>query len=339
MAYTVIDQTPERPKVSVIMLAYNNEAFIRTGISSILRQEAPFDIQLVLSDDCSTDSTADICRDYAERFPGKVTLVAHDSNVGIPRNFLDAHKACKGEYIAMCDGDDYWCNPRKLAIMVEFMDANPDYSLAFHKVINSYEHNHTKSFSNGAQKSSDYTLADLCRGNFITNCSSLFRRSCCPTPPEWINDVLLCDYIMHLINAMHGKIRYFNRSWAVYRKHRKALWTGVKETQRLRDAIFVREKALQLLKGSNRAEYDIMAGNYTTNALAYIVAAEACNEDSSAIKSRLMELHPDWTAPNLENAIAARRLVKAKPGMTRRIASTARAVVSRFIPLPKVKML
>ncbi len=340
MPIDIIDHTPDKPKVSVIMLVFNSAPYLPASISGILRQKAPFDVQLVISDDCSTDGkTTELCREYARRFPEKITLITSDANRGIPRNFLDAHAACKGEYIALCDADDYWCYESKLRRMVAFMDANRDYSLCFHRVINYYEDKGTKSLSNGAQKKDTYNLSDLCAGNFITNCSVLYRRSACPEPPQWICEVILCDYAMHLLHAIHGKIRYFKKPMAVYRKRGNALWSGVKAVQRLHDALTVREKALNLLT-DHPAELSIMTENYTRGAIAYMSAAQDEGIDTSCVRSKLLSVHAGWNDADVQKQVDEFRTLQrhntSDPAL-RKIASAIRAAISWLVPVPKVK--
>lgn len=332
----VTDLTPADVKVSVIMLAYRSLPYLAQAISGVLSQKTDFGVQLVLSDDASDDATADLCRRYASRYPDRITLVEHRANVGTPRNFLDAHARCKGEYIAMCDADDYWCHPRKLQSMVDFMDSHPDYSACFHRVINSYQADGTKSLSNGGQQA-DLTLADLCRANPITNCSSLFRRDCCPTPPAWMADIVLCDYAMHLINAMHGKARYMSRPMAVYRKHSASQWVGdAGEAKRLGHAVAVRERALDLLQG--RPEREIMLRNYTDNAVALIAALRAEGADDSAAVEALSRRRPDLSQADIDSLVARRQeAVSRKPSALKRAATAMRRAVSRLIPLPALK--
>jgi len=342
MSIDIIDHTPDKPKVSVIMLVFNSAPYLQASISSILRQKAPFDVQLVISDDCSTDGrTTGLCMEYARRFPEKITLITSDTNRGIPRNFLDAHAVCKGEYVAMCDADDYWCYDGKLREMVAFMDANRDYSLCFHRVINYYEGNGTKSLSNGAQNKDTYSLSDLCTGNFITNCSVLYRHSACPEPPQWISEVILCDYAMHLLHAIHGKIRYFKKPMAVYRKRGNALWSGVKAAQRLYDALTVRDKALDLLI-HHPEEHHIMTENYTRGAIAYLSAAQDEGIDTTRERSKLLSLHAEWSDADVQRRVDEFRMHQghsaSRPAL-RKIASAIRAAISRLVPVPKVKPL
>lgn len=333
MKYKVTDATPDDVAVSVIMLSFRSRKYLDTAIAGALNQKTGFNVQLVLSDDASDDGTAELCRKYRERFPDKITLVEHSANVGTQQNFLDAHAQCKGRYIAMCDADDYWCYDRKLQTMVDFMDSNPEYSLCFHRVINSYEPKGAKSLSNGGQKR-ETNLADLCRANFITNCSSLFRRSCCPTPPAWLSEIVLCDYAMHLINAMHGKIRYFSHPMAVYRKHSSSQWVGdAGEAKRLGHAVAVREKALDMLQG--RPEMEIMLANYSDNALALISALRKEGLDpDQAIKALLLR-RPDLDPGKIDTLIALQTKNNRRPSAIKRAVTMVREALSQFIPLPR----
>ncbi len=80
---------------------------------------------LVLSDDCSTDGTGAICRDYAARYPDRIRLLTGDVNVGMRANYRRTIEACRGRYVAMCDGDDWWCDPLKLQRQVEALEVMP----------------------------------------------------------------------------------------------------------------------------------------------------------------------------------------------------------------------
>ena len=137
--------TAVTPKVSVVMLAYNIGRYVETAIRGVLSQQTDYPVQLVIAEDCSTDDTRAICLRYKERYPDRITLLLHEQNMGLQRNFMDAHRHCTGEYIAICDGDDYWFDRRKLQRMTDFMDANPRYALCFHRVINFYEGDVSKS--------------------------------------------------------------------------------------------------------------------------------------------------------------------------------------------------
>lgn len=117
------------PKVSVIVLTYNQEDTIGEALDSILAQETPFPYEIVVSDDCSYDSTARICRDYADFYPDRIRFRQTPANLGLVRHYYDTLKLCRGEYIADCAGDDRWTDPMKLFKEAELLDRHPEVTL------------------------------------------------------------------------------------------------------------------------------------------------------------------------------------------------------------------
>ena len=94
----------ETPLVSVCMTTYNHAPYLRQAVESVLSQQTSFDFELVLGEDCSTDLTAEICREYAAKYPGRVRLVTGARNVGWRANYRRTFDACRGKYVAYCDG-------------------------------------------------------------------------------------------------------------------------------------------------------------------------------------------------------------------------------------------
>lgn len=110
------------PLVSVCMTTYNHEKYISQAIESVLGQRTTFAIEVVVGEDCSTDSTLAICRKYEEQYPDRVRVVASESNIGMHRNYRRTIEACRGKYIAMLDGDDWFSDMDKLQIQVEQLE-------------------------------------------------------------------------------------------------------------------------------------------------------------------------------------------------------------------------
>ena len=115
-----------RTKISVGVITYNQEATIRQTLDSILAQKGDFDLELVIGEDCSTDDTYAICADYAERYPDVVKLLPNTHNLGIMANFARVMRACTGDYIGICAGDDYWCDEQKLQKQLEYFKTHKD---------------------------------------------------------------------------------------------------------------------------------------------------------------------------------------------------------------------
>ena len=117
--------------VSVIMITYNHEAFIRKAIEGVLIQECSFPVELLIGDDCSSDNTEAVVQDILNKHPkaGCVKYMRNVVNLGPSENYLYLFKQCSGKYIANCEGDDYWTDPHKLQKQMDFLEANEGYSL------------------------------------------------------------------------------------------------------------------------------------------------------------------------------------------------------------------
>ena len=116
----------ERTKISVAVITYNQHETIGQTLDSILAQKGDFDLELVIGEDCSPDNTLAICQDYALRYPDVVKLLPNTHNLGIMTNFARVMRACTGDYIGICAGDDYWCDEQKLQKQLNYFKAHKD---------------------------------------------------------------------------------------------------------------------------------------------------------------------------------------------------------------------
>ena len=121
------------------MTAYNHEPYLRQAIESVLAQVTSFGVELVLGEDCSSDATAAICREYAGRYPDRVRLVTSDANVGWRANYRRTFDACRGKYVAYCDGDDWWDDPLKLQTQADLLESDPSCGMCFTRAKNYYQ--------------------------------------------------------------------------------------------------------------------------------------------------------------------------------------------------------
>ena len=112
------------PKVSVCVMTYNQKKYIAECLQSIIDQEAAFEFEVIVADDCSTDGTQEIIKYFVEKYPHRIIPVLHSKNVGVGVNYRSAHDRAMGEYVAHCDGDDMWL-PGKLAYQADLLDKNP----------------------------------------------------------------------------------------------------------------------------------------------------------------------------------------------------------------------
>jgi glycosyltransferase involved in cell wall biosynthesis len=242
------------PKVSVHIITYNQANFIAQAVNSVLSQQVNFDYEIVIGDDCSTDSTRDILLEFQRANPDRIRLLLRDQKLpGLPgkQNFLETLSACRGKYVALLDGDDYWIHPRKLQTQVDFMESNPTYSICFHNAKVTFENSSRppEDFNPPDQKP-DSTLEDLFARNFMATASVLFRRGLFGEIPEWYYEIMSGDWALHMLNARHGKIHYVDQVMSVYRIHGSSWWAshtpiqqqlGIIRTLHCIDAHFNRE--------------------------------------------------------------------------------------------------
>ena len=119
------------PVVSVCMLTYNHEKYLQQAIDGVMEQKTDFEYELIIGEDCSTDGTRRICFENQTRYPNRIRVLWSDDNIGIHKNNRLAMLSCRGEFVALCDGDDYWVNPLKLQKQVDFMRRHPTAGICF----------------------------------------------------------------------------------------------------------------------------------------------------------------------------------------------------------------
>ncbi|TFH45313.1 glycosyltransferase [Streptococcus equinus] len=139
-------------KVSIICTNYNKEAWIEEAIQSFLNQKCNFDYEIILVDDASSDHSPQIIEHYAKQFPEKIKAVFHQENLGITKTWIEVCKLAQGDYIARCDGDDYWTDEYKLQKQVEILDKSESSSWScsdFDIISESGELRHKEAIKNG----------------------------------------------------------------------------------------------------------------------------------------------------------------------------------------------
>ena len=217
-----------KPLVVIHCITYNHEAFLKDALDGFLMQKTDFPFVAVVHDDASTDRTAAVLREYAERYPDIILPILEEENQyskrdrSITRIMSAACKATGAKYVAMCEGDDYWTYEYKLQKQVDFLESHPDYSLVFHnaKTLKMDELPETLSQSIYHQdKSREYTAKEIYYYWTIPTASALYRIELDYDPIQYNNKFKIGDNVRFLIAAKHGKLYGFFEDWSVYRKH------------------------------------------------------------------------------------------------------------------------
>lgn len=213
-----------KPLVSIICITYNQEKFIAKALDGFLIQQTNFPIEILVHDDCSTDGTQAILKEYASKNKD-IRLVIENENKYSKRDFSfleNMFKKSKGKYIALCEGDDYWTDSKKLQKQVDYLEKDTTFSMCFHPVEVLYEDKSKSPYIFPEENSSSsFTLEKLLNRNFIQTNSVMYRRQ---TYKNIKLDIMPIDLYLHLYHAKYGKIGFLNDVMGVYRKHPDGIW-------------------------------------------------------------------------------------------------------------------
>jgi glycosyltransferase involved in cell wall biosynthesis len=229
------------PAVAVVMITYNHEPFIVESIESVFAQRYDGVIHLVVADDCSTDGTQALIADTLAHAPAHVIVhpLLRTSNVGGFGNLTGAWEVANqsgSSYIAILEGDDFWCDPSKLALQAGYLEAHPRATISFGLARELILFENPPSSKVVIIPPTEHpTYGDLLLGNFIQTCTVLYRAGVLPRFPEWFAECPIRDWPLHLVHASDGDMHYLDRVVAVHRQHEGGKWWTPGRSQRNRN--------------------------------------------------------------------------------------------------------
>lgn len=329
----------DNPKVSVLMLAYNQEAYIDEAISSVVWQRASFPFELIIGDDASTDGTLARCEEWRRRYPDIIRILPPEPNMGLARNFIRLYNAARGQYIAICEADDYWISKHKLQIQADFLDTHPEYSGCFHRVVNYYEADHSKSLSNGGQHEGGIGVADIALNNTVTNVAVMYRRGLFGPLPDWMEQVTSYDFVMLMLNTEHGDIYYLPRVMAVYRKLDTSIWTGGDKTKRSMISMKNRDLLINHFKERNPGLCALLRLANARNCVDLMAYYKRHGQEQliGPIEERMLGYEPNWKPADVK-CETARIMERGRHQQAyKRFLSGARRMISKLIPIPHIR--
>ena len=234
-----------QPKVSVMVMTHNHARYAAQTIESALQQKTTFPFEVVIGEDASTDGTREIVARYQRQAPDIVRPLFREKNFGVTRNTACTFEACKGKYIAMLDGDDFWTDAGKLEIQAALLDAHPETALCGHRAALLLE---PEGWTGGVPyhlakgyypdlPAGVYGIQDLIHSDFLPTSSVMFRNGLFPRFPEWFFDLLVVqDVPLFLLSARYGNIALLSEIMSTYRLHGKSLFAGRDRDFQLREA-------------------------------------------------------------------------------------------------------
>ena len=214
--------------VDINIAVYNQAPYLETTLESVLSQKTNFPFRLLIGDDCSTDGSVEILKNYESRYPNKVKVIYQAKNIGInspERNGIILLKNSTSKYIALLDGDDYWVDNFKLQKQIDFLEKNQRYVGCFHNTVERYDDDELAShlYCN-FQAAQSINFNDLCFSNIIPTCSVIYRNKLFGELPDWYHKLKMGDWPLHLLNSQFGDFWYIPKIMGVHRLHKKSSW-------------------------------------------------------------------------------------------------------------------
>lgn len=243
-------------KLSVLMITYNHAPFIAQALESVLMQQVGFDYEIVVGEDCSTDETRDILMKYQKMYSDRIRLLLPEKNLGMIRNFAATCKACRGEYVAILEGDDFWTSPHKLQRQVDFLDSHPECAACFHNVQVVYDDGREPHLFHRKPLKLFFDQRDIVSDFFVPTCSTVFRNGLFGDFPQWFYDLPMGDWPLHVLNSEQGLYAYLDEMLASYRVHGGGGWSQKK----MRDTVRQTVLAMTVVNRELRFRHDKVMG-------------------------------------------------------------------------------
>ncbi|WP_412499850.1 glycosyltransferase family 2 protein [Shewanella chilikensis] len=214
-------------KVSVCVITFNQQAYIEKCLTSIVAQEVNFPIEIIVSDDCSTDDTWEIIRKFAVKHKN-ILCFRHEENVGMMKNLSSTLSKCSGEFIAICEGDDFWYSSNKLIEQVYFAEINNNFGMLIHRAFESDDDNNIGNvlFDKGDAELK-LSLSDVLShtGQFSPTASYFFKRCLLSELPDWFKTATVGDLFIEIYSTKLGPIFYMPKTYCCYRTHSVGSWS------------------------------------------------------------------------------------------------------------------
>lgn len=222
-------ETASHPKVTVRTSTFNHVPYIKKCIEGVLMQETDFQIEYIIGEDFSTDGTREIVFEYAEKYPETIRVITADRNVGMKANNYRCRKAGRGKFTALCEGDDYWTNSKKLQKQIDLLTENPECDLCFHPAKINYVDAPEIEAVTGRRSNKNCIIPVekiiLNNGDFCPTASIVYRSGINKYLGDWYLNTPIGDYFFQILGAERGGALYLNEVMSVYNKGTKNSWS------------------------------------------------------------------------------------------------------------------
>lgn len=226
-------------KLTVIMSTYNQAAYVREAIDSVLAQKTTFPFQLIITDDFSTkDNTVEIIKGYQSAHPDKIKLILNQENGRYLKNILSAKKITKTPYFTLLDADDYWTDENYLQKAISYLDRHPNHTVYTTNIMVEREDGTTSPYLHTSVTEKDFTMEDFLRGTALVpqTTGMVFRNVVYNRGiPEIIENAINTpaersfegDYDRYMMHIEKGRAHFVNEISGVYRLLSAGIWAGM----------------------------------------------------------------------------------------------------------------
>lgn len=219
-------------KINIILITYNQAQYIQQVLESILMQEISCEVEIIVADDCSTDNTLEIIKEYKNKSPFTFTYLEKEHNVGYNKNYQQAFVACTGDYVAIMEGDDYWTKANHLQNHIDHLEQHTKASMSYNRHIRLFEdQDREEIFDWTTDENYEFvTTEQLALGNRIGNLSCcVFRGSHIQRLDPKLFDVEIADWMLGMYMGQFGPLLYLKDVTSAYRIHDNGQWSKMTE--------------------------------------------------------------------------------------------------------------
>jgi len=218
------------PEISVCVITYNHARFIGKCLDGIRQQENLPRHEVIICDDASGDETENLIKEYIERYAlTNYYYFKSEKNTGMMANLTKALTLCRGKFVALCEGDDYWTDPCKLQKQYSLMESNPECTITVHSGFILFpDGSRKKAFSRGS-KIRRFDLREILSGSstqFAPTASYFIRRKVLENLPDWFSSAPIGDLFLEILSLRRGYGLYLPERMSVYRVFSSGSWSN-----------------------------------------------------------------------------------------------------------------
>ena len=211
--------------VTALIVTCNHRPYVAAAIESALMQRTKFSVEILISEDASSDGTEEVVESYATAHPGLIEILSSVRRVGSNEVVARGLRRARGRYIALLYGDDFWISEAKLQIQADYLETHLDFTAIFHNALIASENEVSDRRWTPSGHPAEVTLDDIWAGNPFATCTGMMRTECVRDIPSWYAEFFpITDWPLYVFCARRGKLAFVDNIVGVYRLHAGGLF-------------------------------------------------------------------------------------------------------------------